>query len=77
MTLQNILTDVARGREPLSDKLYRLTGLSVFSAEAREQQAHYRATVSELECLSDRELMDIGISRWDIHRVARESAGIR
>ena len=34
----------------------------------------YRATVEELQMLSDRELNDIGISRWDIRRIAREAA---
>lgn len=32
-------------------------------------------TVSELEAMTDRELADIGIMRWDIDRVAREIAG--
>lgn len=34
----------------------------------------YRATLDELRTLSDRELDDIGISRWDIQRIAREAA---
>jgi uncharacterized protein YjiS (DUF1127 family) len=34
----------------------------------------YRHTCEELEMLSDRELNDIGISRWDIRRIAREAA---
>ncbi|HLS58923.1 MAG TPA: DUF1127 domain-containing protein [Paracoccaceae bacterium] len=31
----------------------------------------YRATVKELETLSDRDLKDIGINRWKIREVAR------
>ena len=31
-------------------------------------------TVSELSRLSDRELSDLGITRWDIPRIARENA---
>ena len=31
-------------------------------------------TVSELSRLSDRELADLGITRWDIPRIARENA---
>lgn len=31
----------------------------------------YRRTVEELSVLNDRELTDIGISRWDIQAVAR------
>lgn len=34
----------------------------------------YRHTCEELQMLSDRELNDIGISRWDIRRIAREAA---
>lgn len=33
----------------------------------------YRLTVTELATLSDRELSDLGISRSDIHAVARET----
>lgn len=31
----------------------------------------YRATLNELETLSDRELKDIGIKRWKIREAAR------
>ena len=34
----------------------------------------YRQTVRELSELSDRELADLGVARFDIARVARESA---
>ena len=34
----------------------------------------YRRTVEELELLNDRELNDIGISRYDIRAIARQSA---
>ena len=34
----------------------------------------YRHTCEELQMLSDRELNDIGVSRWDIRRIAREAA---
>ena len=34
----------------------------------------YRRTVEELQQLSDRELNDIGISRFDIRAIARQSA---
>jgi uncharacterized protein YjiS (DUF1127 family) len=36
----------------------------------------YRATVTELSRLSDRELNDVGISRSDIERTARNYASI-
>lgn len=34
----------------------------------------YRATVSELSTLSDRELSDLGIARFEIKTVARQAA---
>lgn len=34
----------------------------------------YNRTVSELASLSNRELNDLGISRTDIHRIAREAS---
>jgi uncharacterized protein YjiS (DUF1127 family) len=44
-------------------------------AEARERRRLARATMNELERLSDRDLADIGIMRCDIPDVAREAAG--
>jgi len=35
----------------------------------------YRATVRELESLTERELSDLGIGRKDIRDVARQAAG--
>jgi uncharacterized protein YjiS (DUF1127 family) len=34
----------------------------------------YNRTVSELEALSNRELADLGINRFDIKHIAREAA---
>lgn len=52
----------------------------VFSAFASlrdeiQRRRVYRNTVTELSRLSYRELDDLGISRGDIARVAREAAG--
>jgi uncharacterized protein YjiS (DUF1127 family) len=38
--------------------------------------ARYRETVAELSRLSDRELDDLGISRFQIDQVARVHAGV-
>lgn len=38
-----------------------------------EKYRRYRRTVSELSRMSNRELNDLGISRCDIERIARES----
>ncbi len=32
----------------------------------------YRRTLAELRLMTDRDLADIGIRRWDIERIARE-----
>lgn len=42
-------------------------------ADASARRAAYRATVKELRALGDRELDDLGLSRWDIDAVARRS----
>ena len=36
----------------------------------------YRASLRELYSLSDRELADLGIARWEIDEIARRSAGL-
>lgn len=38
------------------------------------RRAVYRQTIAELKALTERDLGDLGISRWDINRVAREAA---
>jgi uncharacterized protein YjiS (DUF1127 family) len=53
--------------------------LAQWKAAYRDHQARraaYRQTVWELSRLDDRELADIDISRADIHRLARENAGL-
>jgi uncharacterized protein YjiS (DUF1127 family) len=52
----------------------RLSALFASLAQRWAAYQTYRDTLAELETLSDRELNDIGISRWDIRRIARESA---
>jgi uncharacterized protein YjiS (DUF1127 family) len=36
----------------------------------------YRRTLSELNLMTDRDLADIGIKRWDVERIAREAASL-
>ena len=43
-------------------------------AAAIRQRRTYERTVAELNSLTDRELLDLGISRFSIPEVARESA---
>ena len=40
----------------------------------RQQNRLYRQTMHELSRLSNRELADLGLSRYDIHRVAMETS---
>ncbi|PIP96921.1 MAG: hypothetical protein COW75_09610 [Rhodobacterales bacterium CG18_big_fil_WC_8_21_14_2_50_71_9] len=42
-------------------------------ADASAKRAAYRDTVLQLRALGDRELDDLGVSRWDIETVARRS----
>lgn len=54
-----------------------INALNSFRAAVAERFANYqvfRATVAELEVLSDRELSDMGISRSMIKRIAIEAA---
>lgn len=39
---------------------------------SRKLYADYRATVNELQKLDDRELVDLGISRYDIEEISRK-----
>jgi len=43
----------------------------------REENAKIRATIKELNKLSDRELNDIGIARGDIYSVAHDDPSLR
>ena len=43
-------------------------------SEAVARRSAFARTRDELSRLSDRELDDLGLTRWDIERVARESA---
>lgn len=40
----------------------------------RRQTAVYRATMDELNSLSDRELLDLNMSRADFDKIARDAA---
>ncbi len=45
---------------------------AAITADAQRRQ--YKQTVRELSALSQRELNDIGLSRWSIHDIASEMA---
>jgi uncharacterized protein YjiS (DUF1127 family) len=38
------------------------------------QQVRYARTIYELNSLSDRELSDLGMKRWEIESIARQTA---
>ncbi|MDC0738364.1 DUF1127 domain-containing protein [Cognatishimia sp. SS12] len=50
----------------------RLRGLIANVKEAQAKRALYRTTYFELSSLSDRDLADLGFSRYDIASIARE-----
>lgn len=52
----------------------RLAGLSTDIAERIAKYRLYRATMTELSALSDRELADLGLSHADIGAIARQAA---
>lgn len=54
----------------------RLRTLTADIARRYAQRRLYRQTVRELAALSPRELDDLGLSRSDITRVARQSTGL-
>jgi uncharacterized protein YjiS (DUF1127 family) len=57
-----------------SQRTYTVT-LKTISAKLNAWR-RYRASLRELYSLTDRELGDLGISRWEIDDVARRSAGL-
>ena len=58
--------------KPLTDIIHSITtGIQKLS-EARKIRQKRPQTVRELRSLSDRELQDMGISRYDIERIADE-----
>ena len=50
----------------------RIEALVEAFKEAREQRQKYNQTVRELSGMSDRDLADIGISRFDIKDIAEQ-----
>lgn len=64
------LNDVFSGRrEPVT-----LSGLTRAVSEFLRRDLVRRQTYAELSVLSDRELADLNISRYDIRRIAAEAA---
>lgn len=52
----------------------RFKALTVRMREAREKRVIYSRTIRELSRLDDRELMDLGISRYNIDEIAYQHA---
>ena len=51
-----------------------LAALKANLAQRLVQYRAYRSTVDELAMLTDRELVDLGIHRADIHAIAQDAA---
>ena len=54
----------------------RLASMRAALAERTAQRRLHRATLGELDALSDRDLSDLGLARADIGRVAREAVAL-
>jgi uncharacterized protein YjiS (DUF1127 family) len=59
--------------EDVHDGGFRVEGFIARARRALAEYRQYRATITELEALSARELRDLGISRFSIRLVAHDS----
>ncbi|MEO0676356.1 MAG: DUF1127 domain-containing protein [Pseudomonadota bacterium] len=56
------------------DLVARVRAVAADAAEAWARYRTYRETLDQLQELTDRELDDLGLSRWSLKDVARQSA---
>lgn len=68
------MTEATYVRSHEGGLLARIEALLVAGAQLLRRHRIYSRTRAELSALTDRELADLGISRFDIDRVAREAA---
>lgn len=73
MTIANMPANYALDTAAQGARWSRPNLLAMYKV-AKQRRAAYRQTVKELSSLQDRELNDIGISRADIHRLARQES---
>ena len=59
---------------PRFDLVARVRAVAADAAEAWARYRTYRETLDQLQELTDRELDDLGLSRWSLKDVARQSA---
>ena len=66
------------GHDPKANNLLdRIRNYITNPFAVSEEKRVYLQTLHELQALDDRDLADIGISRGDIHRIAREAAEMK
>jgi uncharacterized protein YjiS (DUF1127 family) len=68
------MTEATYVRSQDAGLVARVEALLVAGAQVLRRRRIYSRTQAELSALTDRELADLGISRFDIARVAREAA---
>jgi uncharacterized protein YjiS (DUF1127 family) len=68
------MTEATYVRSQDAGLVARVEALLVAGAQLLRRRRIYSRTQAELSALTDRELADLGISRFDIARVAREAA---
>ncbi len=66
-------TEFGRSAQSVSGVLARVAEWRKSYTAARELRRDYVKTMEELNKLTDRELHDINISRWNIPQIAREA----
>lgn len=54
-----------------------VAGVTARVAENRRRNAAYKKTFNELSAMTSRDLADIGLSRFDIPRIAAEAADLK
>jgi len=68
------MTEATYVRSHDAGLMARFEALRSAGAQLLRRRRIYSRTLAELSALTDRELADLGISRFDIARVAREAA---
>ncbi len=61
----------------LHSTLTAVAGVTARFAENRRRNAAYNKTFNELSAMTSRDLADIGLSRFDIPRIAAEAADLK
>ena len=59
-------------QRPVTEAIYAISKVVTTLSDSYQRSQRYKKTVKELSGLTDRELHDMGISRYDIEEIARK-----